>query len=115
MLPLTTWLQTCPFTSLRQWDWQVKNLQIPPPHPTQAPRHPAPGDAAQGRGCALAAVFLLISHSFAGALCVSLPCPSLSFQLCSALFIIIITIIISASADGPFGSFNIYLQEVLPS
>lgn len=42
-------------------------------------------------------------------------CPSLSFQLCSALFIIIIIIIISASADGLFGSFslNIYLQVVL--
>lgn len=78
--------------------------------PQSGPWLPAPHRAAHGRGLALAAVFLLIFQLLPVLLC----CSSLSFQLCSTLFIIII--IISASADGLFGSFslNIYLQVVLP-
>lgn len=79
--------------------------------PKSWPWLPAPDRAARGRSPALAAVFLLIFQVPPVLLC----CSSLSFQLCSTLFIIII-IIISASADGLFGSFslNIYLQVVLP-
>lgn len=79
--------------------------------PKSGPWLPAPDRAAHGRGPALAAVLLLIFQVLPILLC----CSSLSFQLCSTLFIIII-IIISASADGLFGSFslNIYLQVVLP-
>lgn len=79
--------------------------------PKSWPWLPAPDRAARGRSPAPAAVFLLIFQVPLVLLC----CSSLSFQLCSTLFIIII-IIISASADGLFGSFslNIYLQVVLP-